>query len=83
VFPSGALGGPDYLRSLRGPLPGIPLVPTSGPNADTIADYLAAGAVAVGVGREVFPAAYSMQYVEMAAHRIRSAMDVARTGAHS
>lgn len=80
VFPAGALGGPDYLRSIRGPLPDIPLVPTSGPTADTIADYLDAGAVAIGVGREVFPAGYTLQSVEMAAHRVRSAMDVARAG---
>jgi 2-dehydro-3-deoxyphosphogluconate aldolase/(4S)-4-hydroxy-2-oxoglutarate aldolase len=78
VFPSGALGGPDYLRALRGPLPDIPLVPTSGPTADTIADYVAAGAVAVGVGREVFPPGYTLQSVETASRRIRSAMDVAR-----
>jgi len=78
VFPSGALGGPNYLRSLRGPLPDIPLVPTSGPTAETIGAYVAAGAVAVGVGREVFPPAYTRQSVEMAARRVRSAMDVAR-----
>lgn len=78
LFPSGALGGPAYLRSLRGPLPDVPLVPSSGPTADTIGEYVEAGAVAVGVGREVFPAAYTLQYVEMAAHKIRSAMDVAR-----
>jgi len=78
LFPSGALGGPAYLRSLRGPLPDVPLVPTSGPTADTIGEYVDAGAVAVGVGRDVFPAAFTLQYVEMASHKIRSAMDVAR-----
>jgi 2-dehydro-3-deoxyphosphogluconate aldolase/(4S)-4-hydroxy-2-oxoglutarate aldolase len=78
VFPARALGGPEYLRALRGPLPGVPMVPTSGPTAETIPDYLAAGAVAVGVGAEVFPAGYTLQSVEMAAHRVRSAMDVAR-----
>lgn len=80
VFPSAALGGPDYLRSLRGPLPEVPMVPTSGPTSDTIAAYLDAGAVAVGVGAEVFPAGFTLKSVEMASHRVRSAMDVARRG---
>jgi 2-dehydro-3-deoxyphosphogluconate aldolase/(4S)-4-hydroxy-2-oxoglutarate aldolase len=78
VFPSGPLGGPDFLRKLRGPLPDIPLVPTSGPSAETIADYLAAGAVAVGVGSEVFPPGFTLADVERAARRVRDAMDRAR-----
>lgn len=78
VFPSGPLGGPEYLRKVRGPLPDIPLVPTSGPSAETIADYLAAGAVAVGLGSEVFPAGFTLDVVEKAARRVREAMDRAR-----
>jgi 2-dehydro-3-deoxyphosphogluconate aldolase/(4S)-4-hydroxy-2-oxoglutarate aldolase len=78
VFPAAGLGGPDYLRALRGPLPNVPLVPTSGPSSENLVEYLDAGAVAVGVGSEVFPAGYTLQSVEMAAHRVRSAMDVAR-----
>lgn len=78
VFPSGALGGPAYLRAVRGPLPAVPLVPTSGPTAETIADYLAAGAVAVGVGGEVFSPGFTLGSVEAAARRIRTAMDIAR-----
>ena len=54
VFPAAALGGPAYLRAIRGPLPDIPLVPTNGITADTIHDYVDAGAVAVGVGGDVF-----------------------------
>lgn len=50
VFPCDALGGAAYLRSLRAPLPDIPLMPTGGATLDTVGDYLAAGAVAVGVG---------------------------------
>ena len=79
VFPSGPLGGPAYLRAVRGPLPDVPLVPTSGPTADTVADYLAAGAVAVGVGGEVFPPGWTMDSVEAAARRVRRAMDAARS----
>ena len=50
VFPCDALGGAAYLRSLRAPLPHIPLMPTGGATLGTIADYFRAGAVAVGVG---------------------------------
>ncbi|HEY3783176.1 MAG TPA: bifunctional 4-hydroxy-2-oxoglutarate aldolase/2-dehydro-3-deoxy-phosphogluconate aldolase [Fimbriimonadaceae bacterium] len=50
VFPCDALGGATYLRSLRAPLAHIPLMPTGGVTLETIADFIAAGAIAVGVG---------------------------------
>jgi 2-dehydro-3-deoxyphosphogluconate aldolase/(4S)-4-hydroxy-2-oxoglutarate aldolase len=49
LFPAAA-GGPAYLRALRDPLPGAPFVPVGGVDAALAAEYLAAGAVAVGVG---------------------------------
>ncbi len=49
LFPA-RLGGPRYLRDLREPLHDIPIVPTGGVSAENVADWLAAGAVAVGVG---------------------------------
>jgi len=49
LFPS-SIGGPAYLRAIRDPLPGVPLVPVGGVSAALAAEYLAAGAVAVGVG---------------------------------
>ena len=49
LFPAG-IGGPPYLRALRDPLPGIPFVPVGGVTAALAAEYLMAGAVAVGVG---------------------------------
>lgn len=49
LFPA-ATGGPRHLRDLRGPLPAIPLIPTGGVAIEQIADYLAAGAAAVGLG---------------------------------
>ena len=79
VFPAGVLGGPDYLRAVRGPLPGVPLVPTSGPTADTVADYFNAGAVAVGIGRaEVYPSGSSLEQIEETARRVKTAVDAAR-----
>jgi 2-dehydro-3-deoxyphosphogluconate aldolase/(4S)-4-hydroxy-2-oxoglutarate aldolase len=78
VFPCGPLGGPELLRKIRGPLPHVPLVPTSGPSADTLADYVAAGATAVGVGSEVFAPGFTPASVEGASRRLRAAMDGAR-----
>lgn len=49
VFPA-SVGGPAYLRALRDPFPDIPLVPVGGVNAAAAVDYLAAGALAVGIG---------------------------------
>lgn len=49
VFPAG-VGGPSYIKSLKGPLPQIPLVPTGGVSFDNVASFIQAGAFAVGVG---------------------------------
>jgi len=78
VFPAAALGGAAYLRAVRGPLPDIPLVPTNGITASNLAEYVDAGAVAVGVGGDVFPKQFTLDHVEQAARRIRQAMDAAR-----
>jgi 2-dehydro-3-deoxyphosphogluconate aldolase / (4S)-4-hydroxy-2-oxoglutarate aldolase len=53
VFPCGSIGGPKYLQALRGPFPQIPLVPTGGVTLETAADYIRAGAAALGVGGEM------------------------------
>jgi 2-dehydro-3-deoxyphosphogluconate aldolase/(4S)-4-hydroxy-2-oxoglutarate aldolase len=53
IFPCGNLGGPNYIKALKGPLPQVPLVPTGGVNLETAADYLRAGAAALGVGGEL------------------------------
>jgi 2-dehydro-3-deoxyphosphogluconate aldolase/(4S)-4-hydroxy-2-oxoglutarate aldolase len=49
VFPAD-IGGPAYLKTLHGPLPQVRLLPTGGVNLQTIADFLKAGACAVGLG---------------------------------
>lgn len=53
IFPCSALGGAPYLKALRGPLPDVKLLPTGGVSAATAADFIAAGASAVGVGSEL------------------------------
>lgn len=49
VFPA-SVGGPDYLRAIRAPLPDIPLVPTGGVGLTEARAYLDAGATALGIG---------------------------------
>jgi 2-dehydro-3-deoxyphosphogluconate aldolase/(4S)-4-hydroxy-2-oxoglutarate aldolase len=53
IFPCGNMGGPSYIKALKGPLPEVPLVPTGGVNLETAADYIRAGAAALGVGGEL------------------------------
>lgn len=53
LFPA-SLGGARYLRDVRAPLPDIPLIPTGGVGIDDVPGYLAAGAVAVGLGSPLF-----------------------------
>jgi 2-dehydro-3-deoxyphosphogluconate aldolase / (4S)-4-hydroxy-2-oxoglutarate aldolase len=50
VFPASALGGAGYIKSVKAPLPQIRLIPTGGVSLDTAADFIKAGAEAVGVG---------------------------------
>jgi 2-dehydro-3-deoxyphosphogluconate aldolase/(4S)-4-hydroxy-2-oxoglutarate aldolase len=57
IFPCGSVGGARYLRSLRGPFPDAALIPTGGVNAANAAEFIAAGAYALGVGAELVNAA--------------------------
>ena len=53
VFPAGALGGASYLKALKAPLPRIELIPTGGVSLKTAADFIKAGAMALGVGADL------------------------------
>lgn len=53
VFPCGNLGGPKYIKALKGPFPHIDMVPTGGVNLETAGEFLKAGASAVAVGSEL------------------------------
>lgn len=55
VFPVQAVGGANYIKSLQGPLGQIPLIPTGGVTLDNAEEFIAAGAVAVGLSSELFP----------------------------
>ena len=52
IFPASRMG-PKYLKDLGGPYPDIPLMPTGGVSVENLHEWVAAGAVAVGVGSEL------------------------------
>ena len=54
IFP-GSLGGPAYVKALKGPFPYIPMMPTGGVSATNVGEWFAAGVVAVGAGSELCP----------------------------
>lgn len=55
VFPVGAVGGASYIKSLQGPLGEIRLIPTGGVTLESAKEFIAAGAIAVGLSGQLFP----------------------------
>ena len=55
VFPCAQVGGDSYIRALKGPFPKIPLIAAGGVNQQTAANFILAGATAIGVGAELIP----------------------------
>jgi 2-dehydro-3-deoxyphosphogluconate aldolase/(4S)-4-hydroxy-2-oxoglutarate aldolase len=53
VFPAGQLGGPGYVKAIKGPLPQILLMPAGGVNIDNVGAFIRAGAAAVAAGGEL------------------------------
>ena len=53
VFPCSAVGGASYLKALLAPFPELQLIPTGGVTQQTAADFLKAGARALGVGADL------------------------------
>ena len=85
IFPCGPVGGPKYIKALKGPFPQIEFIPTGGVNLDTTPEFIKAGAAAVAVGGELVDlkalregkqetiAATALKYVE-AVRAARAAM---------
>jgi 2-dehydro-3-deoxyphosphogluconate aldolase / (4S)-4-hydroxy-2-oxoglutarate aldolase len=55
IFPAAPMGGDQYLRSLKIPLPQVPLIAAGGVNQQTAVNFIRAGASALGVGLELLP----------------------------
>ena len=77
LFPAGPVGGPAYLRALRGPFPDVPIVPTGGIAVAEVGDYLAAGATSVGLGASLVGAAPPANDAELEALGARARAAVA------
>lgn len=83
VFPCGAVGGPAYMRALSAPFPHVRFVAAGGVNQQTAAEFIAAGAVAVGVGTELIPKRAihdrDRPWITELAHRFLSIVEGARS----
>jgi 2-dehydro-3-deoxyphosphogluconate aldolase/(4S)-4-hydroxy-2-oxoglutarate aldolase len=55
LFPTSQVGGSQYVRALKVPLPQIPLIATGGVNQLNASDFILAGATAIGLGGELLP----------------------------
>lgn len=53
IYPASAVGGATYLKSLKAPLPQVELIPTGGVSLNNVAEFIRAGALAVGVGADL------------------------------
>jgi 2-dehydro-3-deoxyphosphogluconate aldolase/(4S)-4-hydroxy-2-oxoglutarate aldolase len=79
LFPA-ATGGPAHLRRIRDPLPHIPLLPTGGVAIDQVSHYLAAGAIAVGMGSPLLGDALEGGSLTALADRSRQVLDEVARG---
>jgi 2-dehydro-3-deoxyphosphogluconate aldolase/(4S)-4-hydroxy-2-oxoglutarate aldolase len=77
VFPCGQVGGAKYIKALKGPLPQVPLVPTGGVNLSTAAEFIEAGAAALGIGGElIHPEALKSGKPEIITENARKFLEV-------
>ncbi|HEX8072330.1 MAG TPA: bifunctional 4-hydroxy-2-oxoglutarate aldolase/2-dehydro-3-deoxy-phosphogluconate aldolase [Pyrinomonadaceae bacterium] len=79
VFPAGALGGASYIKALKAPLPQIEIVPTGGVSLKTAADFIKAGASALGVGTDLVDVqALREGRADLITERARQFLDIVR-----
>jgi 2-dehydro-3-deoxyphosphogluconate aldolase/(4S)-4-hydroxy-2-oxoglutarate aldolase len=78
VFPASVLG-PAFVREFRGPFRDVPLIPTGGVGAEGAADFVAAGAVAVGLGSWLTGSGQP-ELISARAAQLTSAVAAARAG---
>ena len=82
VFPCAPLGGATYIRSLKVPLPQIPLIASGGVTQTTARDFICAGAAALGIRSELTPRAalqsHQKQWIYELARRFTTIVREAR-----
>jgi 2-dehydro-3-deoxyphosphogluconate aldolase / (4S)-4-hydroxy-2-oxoglutarate aldolase len=83
IFPCAQMGGDQYIRALKTPLPQIPLIASGGVNQWTAAKFIVAGASAVGIGSDLMPKqalqARQDSWIRELARRLIEAVHNART----
>ena len=83
IFPCSLLGGTAYIKALKAPFPRVPLIASGGVNQQTAADFILAGAVAVGIGADLIqPAAIKRRerdWIRELAHRFANMVRDARS----
>jgi 2-dehydro-3-deoxyphosphogluconate aldolase/(4S)-4-hydroxy-2-oxoglutarate aldolase len=87
IFPCGNVGGPKYIKALKGPFPQIEMIPTGGVNLETTGEFLKAGACAVAVGGELVDAKSVKEgrfdIIENRAHQYLAAIAKSRSEMHA
>ncbi|HKT89555.1 MAG TPA: bifunctional 4-hydroxy-2-oxoglutarate aldolase/2-dehydro-3-deoxy-phosphogluconate aldolase [Candidatus Sulfotelmatobacter sp.] len=87
IFPCGNVGGAKYIKSLKAPFPQSCLIPTGGVNASNAADFIAAGAFALGVGADLVDATAlregNLEKITASAKELVSAVSTARAASKS
>ncbi len=82
IFP-GSLGGPGYMKSLKGPFPDIPMMPTGGVTDQNLKEWFDAGAFAVGAGSNLCPKALALagefEQITQIARNFMAAVKAARS----
>lgn len=79
VFPGSVLG-PGFIKAIKGPMPGVRLIPTGGVNLDNVEQWIQSGAYAVGVGGELTRGSESGDFARITASALEfiDKIDLAR-----
>ena len=84
IYPVGVVGGPDYIRVIRDPLPNVPMLAAGGTTLANVPDFLAAGCVACGLGGSLadpaLAAAGRFEEIEARARGFARLLDVHTAG---
>jgi 2-dehydro-3-deoxyphosphogluconate aldolase/(4S)-4-hydroxy-2-oxoglutarate aldolase len=82
VFPCAPVGGPSYIKSMRGPFPAVRFLAAGGVNQQTAGDYILAGAAALGIGGDLIPSTAiherNRDWIQELAHRFLGIVKTAR-----
>src|SRR5471030_430289 len=83
IFPCSQVGGAGYIKALKKPFPHVPLIAAGGVNQQTASDFILAGAIAIGVGKDLIPLEAIQRRqshrIQELAHRFLSMVKAARS----